>query len=72
MEAGARDGLQNVKKSISVEDKVKFITLLEKAGLRNIEAGSFVSPKWVPQVGTVYLSKYIDSNIIFASADGRH
>jgi hypothetical protein len=50
VESGARDGLQNVKKSISAEDKVQFITMLERAGLRYIEAGSFVSPKWVPQV----------------------
>jgi hydroxymethylglutaryl-CoA lyase len=50
LEAGARDGLQNVKKSISVEDKVKFLCMLEDAGLRYIEGGAFVSAKWIPQV----------------------
>ena len=50
-EVGARDGLQNVKKPVSLEHKLMLIRLLEHAGLRNIEAGSFVSPKWVPQVG---------------------
>ncbi|KAK8086765.1 hypothetical protein PG994_001739 [Apiospora phragmitis] len=49
VEVGPRDGLQNEKKSISRETKTELINRLTKAGLTTIEAGSFVSPKWVPQ-----------------------
>lgn len=47
---GPRDGLQNEKKSISLETKIELLDRLAKTGLRNIEGGSFVAPKWVPQV----------------------
>lgn len=50
VEVGARDGLQNEKKTISTDTKLDLISRLAKTGLRDIEAGSFVSPKWVPQV----------------------
>jgi hydroxymethylglutaryl-CoA lyase len=50
VEVGPRDGLQNEKSVLSVSDKVELIERLEKAGLTTIEAGSFVSPKWVPQM----------------------
>lgn len=50
VEVGARDGLQNEKKPLSVETKVAFINMLSDAGLQSIEAGAFVSPKWVPQM----------------------
>lgn len=50
VEVGPRDGLQNEKTVISVETKVAFINLLSETGLQTIEAGSFVSPKWVPQM----------------------
>ncbi len=50
VEVGPRDGLQNEKKILSVDTKVDFINQLVKAGLSCIEAGSFVSPKWVPQM----------------------
>lgn len=50
VEVGPRDGLQNEAISISVADKVQLIQRLSQAGLREIEAGSFVSPKWVPQM----------------------
>jgi hydroxymethylglutaryl-CoA lyase len=50
VEVGPRDGLQNEKKTISVDTKLDLIQRLAKTGLRDIEAGSFVSPKWVPQV----------------------
>ncbi len=50
VEVGARDGLQNEKKTISVATRIKFIEKLSKAGLKNIEIGAFVSPKWVPQM----------------------
>lgn len=49
-EVGPRDGLQNEKSTIKLEDKIEFINLLSNTGLKNIEAGSFVSPKWVPQM----------------------
>lgn len=50
VEVGARDGLQNEKVTIPTEVKIEFITALADAGLRVIEAGAFVSPKWVPQM----------------------
>jgi len=50
VEVGPRDGLQNEKVTIPTEVKVEFITALGDAGLRVIEAGAFVSPKWVPQM----------------------
>jgi isopropylmalate/homocitrate/citramalate synthase len=50
VEVGARDGLQNEKVTVPAQAKVDFITALGDAGLRVIEAGAFVSPKWVPQM----------------------
>src|SRR5712692_959778 len=50
VEVGPRDGLQNEKVIVSTEVKVAYITALADAGLRVIEAGAFVSPKWVPQM----------------------
>lgn len=50
VEVGPRDGLQNEKTPVSVDTKVAFINMLTDAGLQTIEAGSFVSPKWVPQM----------------------
>ena len=49
-EVGPRDGLQNEPGVISVARKVALIDLLAWSGLRDIEVGSFVSPKWVPQM----------------------
>jgi len=50
VEVGPRDGLQNEKQPISVADKVRLTDDLSAAGLCYIEVGSFVSPKWVPQM----------------------
>ena len=50
VEVGPRDGLQNEKVTVPTDAKVAFITALGDAGLRTIEAGAFVSPKWVPQM----------------------
>ncbi|KAH7101244.1 aldolase [Auriculariales sp. MPI-PUGE-AT-0066] len=50
VEVGPRDGLQNEKTAVSADVKVSLINRLRDAGLRTIEAGSFVSPKWVPQM----------------------
>ncbi len=49
-EMGPRDGLQNEPGIIAVDRKVALIDLLATSGLRDIEVGSFVSPKWVPQM----------------------
>jgi hydroxymethylglutaryl-CoA lyase len=50
VEVGPRDGLQNEPSTVPAEAKVALIEALADAGLTNIEAGSFVSPKWVPQM----------------------
>ncbi len=50
VEVGPRDGLQNEKQPVSVADKVRLSDDLSAAGLSYIEVGSFVSPKWVPQM----------------------
>ncbi|UVM23731.1 hydroxymethylglutaryl-CoA lyase [Pseudomonas wadenswilerensis] len=50
VEVGPRDGLQNEAQPISVADKVRLVDDLSAAGLSYIEVGSFVSPKWVPQM----------------------
>jgi len=52
VEVGPRDGLQNEKLQISAEDKIALIEQLADAGVSYIESGSFVSPKWVPQMAT--------------------
>ncbi|SHF74265.1 hydroxymethylglutaryl-CoA lyase [Microbulbifer donghaiensis] len=50
VEVGPRDGLQNEKQPISVDTRIALIDRLSASGLPVIEAGSFVSPKWVPQM----------------------
>jgi hydroxymethylglutaryl-CoA lyase len=50
VEVGPRDGLQNERALVPVEIKVRLIEQLAEAGLKVIESGSFVSPKWVPQM----------------------
>eukprot|EP00536_Pseudo-nitzschia_multiseries_P013550 jgi/Psemu1/261491/estExt_Genewise1Plus.C_5850014 len=51
VEVGPRDGLQNEPlPAVSVEHKVELIRKLERAGCSHIEIGSFVSPKWIPQM----------------------
>ncbi|KAB8278532.1 hypothetical protein BDV30DRAFT_203166 [Aspergillus minisclerotigenes] len=52
VEVGARDGLQNEKKSIPLETKLQLIEKLSKTGVTTIEAGSFVPAKWVPQMAS--------------------
>jgi hydroxymethylglutaryl-CoA lyase len=49
-EVGPRDGLQNEKATVPTSVKAEFIQRLADAGLRTIEATSFVHPKWVPQL----------------------
>ena len=50
IEVGPRDGLQNEALSVALEDRVQLIESLAEAGLPVIEAGAFVSAKWVPQM----------------------
>lgn len=50
VEVGPRDGLQNEARPVSLEDKVRLVNDLTDAGVGYIEVGSFVSPKWVPQM----------------------
>ncbi|HCG8741360.1 TPA: hydroxymethylglutaryl-CoA lyase [Vibrio parahaemolyticus] len=59
VEVGPRDGLQN-ESPVSTRTKIRLIDLLSDTGLSHIEAGSFVSPKWVPQMAD---SKEVMQNI---------
>jgi hydroxymethylglutaryl-CoA lyase len=52
VEVGPRDGLQNEQQTIPAEIKIALVDRLSAAGFVNIEAASFVSPKWVPQMAT--------------------
>ena len=48
IDVGARDGLQNEKQTVPSDVKIELINGLIDAGVRKLEATSFVSPKWVP------------------------
>ncbi|MEO5734127.1 MAG: hydroxymethylglutaryl-CoA lyase, partial [Rubrivivax sp.] len=50
IEVGPRDGLQNESQPVTARDKIELIHKLQAAGCKEIEATSFVSPKWVPQM----------------------
>lgn len=52
VEVGPRDGLQNERDTIPANIKIELVDRLTAAGFVNIEAASFVSPKWVPQMAT--------------------
>lgn len=52
VEVGPRDGLQNERTLVAASVKTSLIRKLYDSGLRHIEAGAFVSPKWVPQMST--------------------
>jgi len=52
VEVGPRDGLQNESVTVPAEVKLQLVDRLADAGLRVIESGAFVSPKWVPQMAT--------------------
>lgn len=78
VEVGPRDGLQNEKSPLNLQTKLELIRRLSQTGVRNIEAGSFVAPKWVPQVrqATDYLIFFDDfggmnANMILPSTDGK-
>lgn len=63
VEVGPRDGLQNEQQTIPLASKLQLVDDLADAGLRVIEAGSFVNPKWVPQMA--------DSEDVFAGITRR-
>jgi hydroxymethylglutaryl-CoA lyase len=50
VEVGPRDGLQNEKEFVPTPSKIELVNRLARAGVRNVESTSFVSPKWVPQM----------------------
>lgn len=63
VEVGPRDGLQNEPQAVPVETRIALIDRLSAAGLTVVEAGSFVSPKWVPQMA--------DTGTVLAGIDKR-
>lgn len=70
IEVGPRDGLQNEKQSIPAAAKIALIEDLVNAGLTYIEAGSFVNPKWVPQMadsGEIFSSIKRQPNVTYAA-----
>lgn len=50
VDVGPRDGLQNQPQEVPLQTKIQLVNMLSDAGLKSIEAGAFVSPKWVPQM----------------------
>lgn len=67
VEVGPRDGLQNEKQTVPLATKIDLVERLAKTGLTTIEAGSFVAPKWVPQVR----EKRLDNCSSFADRKAR-
>lgn len=70
VEVGPRDGLQNEAQPISIEDKVRLVDELSASGLSHIEVGSFVSPRWVPQMaGSAQVLANIqrNDNVVYAA-----
>lgn len=59
VEVGPRDGLQNEKNIVPTDVKIELIHRLASTGLSVIEATSFVSPKWVPQVYIIIPLSYL-------------
>ena len=52
-EEGMRDGLQIERPDIPVADKIRLLDALSETGLKEIAVGSFVSPRWVPQMACI-------------------
>ena len=69
-EMSPRDGLQNEPLSIPTAAKVTLINLLSKCGFADIEATSFVSPKWVPQLadGAAVMAAISDDDKLYCRA----
>lgn len=70
MEVGPRDGLRNIKQPVPKGIKIKLIRRLAATGLRNIEATSFVSSKWVPQLADGHA--VLQDTLRFASSQPGH
>lgn len=66
VEVGPRDGLQNEKDIVPTAIKVELIKMLVSSGLPVVEATSFVSPKWVPQVKKACLFSEIPTFVKFS------
>ena len=64
VEVGPRDGLQNEAMSLSAQARIGFVERLISAGLTTIEVGSFVSPRWVPQMA--------DTDMVLRGLGSRH
>ena len=63
VEVGPRDGLQNESQPATIEQRIELISLLGDAGVKHIEAGSFISPRWVPQMAnTAQVLAGLDTN----------
>lgn len=60
VEVGPRDGLQNEKNIVPTDVKIELIKMLASSGLPVVEATSFVSPKWVPQVRKFSLIQFVE------------
>jgi hydroxymethylglutaryl-CoA lyase len=70
VEVGPRDGLQNESQAIATATKIQLIEDLVAAGLNYIEAGSFVNPKWVPQMadsGEVFNRMQRNTSVTYAA-----
>ena len=70
VEVSPRDGLQNEIQLVSADLKIEFINLLVAAGVSFIEAGSFVNPRWVPQMAntdTVFAGIKVAKNVNFSA-----
>jgi hydroxymethylglutaryl-CoA lyase len=76
VDVSPRDGLQNEKQMVSLQTKAELIDRLVKSGVQNIEVTSFVSPKWVPQMGDAkalypaVLAKYNSTDL--SNSNGVH
>ena len=55
VEQGMREGMQIESAAIPVAEKIRLLDALSATGLKNIVVGSFVSPRWVPQIGRAHV-----------------
>ncbi len=70
VDVGPRDGLQNEPGLVPTASKVKLIEMLANCGVQAIEAGAFVSPKWVPQMADtadVFATLKRKSNVVYSA-----
>ncbi|QJR79491.1 hydroxymethylglutaryl-CoA lyase [Alteromonas pelagimontana] len=70
IEVGPRDGLQNEKAKVTTAQKVNLVHQLTTAGIKRVETGSFVSPRWVPQMadsGTVFARLHRQPGVTYSA-----